>query len=106
MIKDYQHCGDIEGFLKLSEAKPLAGDKVEIEKVEAQVKDELKEIYKIKWQYKGRYKTIGEFSNKLSQKISDKIKQGYILDKDAQIEYIVKWRGKDEVLCKISMTKF
>lgn len=104
--KDYQHCGDIEGFLKLSEAKPLAGDKVEIEKVEAQVKDELKEIYKIKWQYKGRYKTIGEFSNKLSQKISDKIKQGYILDKDAQIEYIVKWRGKDEVLCKISMTKF
>lgn len=103
---NYYYEGDLEELKEFLKAKPLAGDKVEIEKVEIQEKDKLKEIYKIKWWDKWRCKTIGEFSNKFSQKISDKIKQGYTLDKEAQIEYIVRWREEfDEVLCKISMTK-
>ena len=107
---NYYYEGDLEELKEFLKAKPLAGDKVEIEKVVIQEKDELKEIYKIKWWDKWRCKTIGKFSNKFSQKISDKIKQGYTLDKEAQIEYIVRWHNQegkefDEVLCKISMTK-
>ncbi|MCH5322257.1 MAG: AAA family ATPase [Helicobacter sp.] len=87
----------------IKQLKPLAGDKVEIKKDKYGNFD----IYK---DNKILARLAKPTQDKLSQKILDKIKQGYTLDKEAQIEYIVRWHNQegkefDEVLCKISMTK-
>lgn len=56
-------------------------------------------------------KCVGRLSKKLAQTLRDKIAQGYELEKQARIKYVVKWRDKQkdkmttQVLCEVVLHK-
>lgn len=56
-------------------------------------------------------KCIGRLSKKLKQTLCEKISQGYTLEKQAKIKYVVKWRDKEkdemttQVLCEVVLSK-
>lgn len=56
-------------------------------------------------------KCVGRLSKKLAQTLRDKIAQGYELEKQARVKYVVKWRDKQkgkmttQVLCEVLLHK-
>lgn len=56
-------------------------------------------------------KCVGRLSKKLAQTLRDKIAQGYELEKQARVKYVVKWRDKQkdkmttQVLCEVVLHK-
>lgn len=56
-------------------------------------------------------KCVGRLSKKLAQTLRDKIAQGYELEKQARVKYVVKWRNKQkgkmttQVLCEVVLHK-
>lgn len=56
-------------------------------------------------------KCVGKFSKKLAQTLREKIAQGYTLEKQAKVKYVIKWRDKQkdkmttQVLCEVVLHK-
>lgn len=56
-------------------------------------------------------KCVGRLSKKLAQTLRDKIAQGYTLEKQAKVKYVLKWRDKQkdkmttQVLCEVVLCK-
>lgn len=56
-------------------------------------------------------KCVGRLSKKLAQTLRDKIAQGYTLEKQAKVKYVIKWRDKKkgemttQVLCEVVLHK-
>lgn len=56
-------------------------------------------------------KCVGRLSKKLAQTLRDKIAQGYELEKQARVKYVVKWHDKQkgkmttQVLCEVVLHK-
>lgn len=56
-------------------------------------------------------KCVGRLSKKLAQTLRDKISQGYTLEKQAKVKYVLKWRDKQkdkmttQVLCEVVLHK-
>lgn len=56
-------------------------------------------------------KCAGRLSKKLAQTLRDKIAQGYTLEKQAKVKYVIKWRDKQkdkmttQVLCEVVLHK-
>lgn len=56
-------------------------------------------------------KCVGRLSKKLVQTLRDKIAQGYTLEKQAKVKYVIKWRDKQkdkmttQVLCEVVLCK-
>lgn len=56
-------------------------------------------------------KCVGRLSKKLAQTLRDKISQGYELEKQAKVKYVVKWHDKQkgkmttQVLCEVVLHK-
>ena len=56
-------------------------------------------------------KCVGRFSKKFAQTLDKKIAQGYILQTQAEVKYVIKWHNKEkdemttQVLCEVVLSK-